>query len=744
MPDEPQDLRLVFNAPTSREKSERAHELVSSAFGAMSKTRRRQALARDFLRGRISANLPKAIREAAIRHGAASVPGGQSDVLEYHAPQVMVRTFQMIGELASQVPQPKRHPVARQRESGAVSNRIERVATGVMGQLYGYRQSCDPVMLDSEAATTVIPSTAHWAEPVDQYDYCTPAEWNGLPDDLKSLWEWRPNEGDGEQKVGRYRRYARKYRRDDAGRPEWDGEYADGTRPFKTDTKRSADAVEEEIEDRVRAKIPLQIDLLLPTQFAPINPRWEGDRLIIDGIGRREKLGGTDLYRRGYRWAKDGPALMASPSMTSVAPVTLDTLLLQDGDGCPYLIYSVDGARTWRQDGDQDFTDQIDLHDKYGFDFLPTVYTVGLHTLAADPDDCIIPFLEPLIVPSLMRDRLVAMNDFHVQQTSCGGWFVKIDPAIEAILPELARKPEFKAIQMAATPVPGDMVPAVHPGAGPGLVVQKDMLDLDLQQAQGPQTQDANSGIQQALISRDTNRGMSHTWDGIDALYAGTATNALRGLACMARKLGKPITLNILTEMPDNDTSSSSKSTVVVDPDMFGGDFRVVAWRPADWGSNPTKQAMLMQAQKDGQATWVEMREAIGDPDPIGSFAQIVVEKYTMETPEGRADILERAAKKNNDLKALKQAKLRREKLLNEQNVPTGASGGIPDPMAGLQSDPLGGGPSSMNLDVTAAAGVNPAQNAMNATAGAPQAAVSNIANAGGDVAGLDFGQGMP
>jgi hypothetical protein len=741
MSDQQPEVRDIFKAKTEREKSERCHELVTTAFMSMRRTKAIQRRARDFLRGRISAGLPEAIREAAIRHGAGATPGSQG-ILEYHAPQIMVNALRLVAEFGSKAPQPKRHPVARARESGAVSNRIERVATGVMGQLYPYRQSCDPVLLDSEAATTVIPSTAHWAHPVDQYDYCTDAEWQALPDDLKMLWEWRPNEAEGDAQVGRYRRYSRKYRRDGDGRPEWDDEYTEGGKPFREDTGKSAEAVEEEIETRMRAKIPLQVDLLLPTMFAPVNPRWEGDQLCLDGIARRETYGGTDLYRRGYRWGKDLSALNSNPAYNSIAPVTLDTLLLQDGDGCPYLIYSIDECRTYRQDGDRDFNETIDLHDRYGFDFLPVVYQLGLHTMSSDWDDVVIPMLEPLIVPSLMRDRLVAMNDFHTQQTSCGGWFIKIDPAVQAAMPDLASKPEFKIKQMTGTPIPGDAIPAVHPGAGPGLLAQKEMLDTDLMLASGPQEQDASSGIQLALQGRDENRGMNMAWAAIDGLYAGTATNAVRALACMARKLDKPITLNILTEMPDNDTSSSTKSTVVIDPDMFGGDFRVIAWRPDDWGSDPTRQAMLMQAQKDKQATWTEMREAVGDPDPIGTLAQIFVEDYVMNTSDGKDMVLAEEAKINNDVRALEQAKLRREQLLNAANVPTGFGGGVMDPNAGLMSEQGNGAPSSMNLDVAAAAGVDPAQQSLNAAAGAPQAAVTNIAQAGGDASGLDFSMG--
>lgn len=754
--DQEQQLRDIFKAKSGRETSERAHELVETAFAGVSRTRARQRLARDFLRGRISANLPPAIRDAAVRHGGSL---GSPNALEYHAPQIVTETLRQVAELGAKPPQPKRHPVARQRESGAVSYRIERVANAIGRTLYPYRRSCDPVMLDSEAASTVIPTTAHWQRPVDQYDYCPPEDWEKLPDDLKALWSYeepRSTAGGGATEPGgstntsdrgRFRRYRRQYRRDEAGRPPWDDEYADedGEKRFREDTKRSAEAVEEEIALRMRSKIPLEVDLLLPSEFAPVNPHWVGDELQVDGIATRRTYGGTDLYRSGYRWlpkgSDGGPTFIANPAWSSIAPVTLDTLLLRDGDGRPYLIYAVDGCKTWKQDGDRDFTDVIDLHDCYGYDFLPIVYQVALSTMTPEFDDMVIPHLEAMIVPSLMRDRLVAMNDFHTMQVSCGGWFVKIDPAIQAAMPELAQKPEFKVKQMTATPVPGDVVPAVHPGAGPGLLAQKEMLDQDLLLSQATGGRQGTSGIQTALLERDEARG-SMAQPAVDALYESTISNGLRGLACMARHLNRPIELNILTDYPGDDSASSKRPTVVVDADMFGGDYRVVAWRPGAWGSDPTKQAMMQEAIKNKLETRVALLEEVGEADPWGKLADIFVEDLLLNTPEGKSIVLQEEAKINKDLQALERAKLRRDQLLNQEDVPTGFAGGVMDPNAALMSEQPGSAVPGVTMDVTTAAGANPATNQLNAAAGAPRAAVSQIAQAGGDVSGLDFGLG--
>jgi hypothetical protein len=157
-----------------------------------------------------------------------------------------------------------------------------------------------------------------------------------------------------------------------------------------------------------------------------------------------------------------------------------------------------------------------------------------------------------------------------------------------------------------------------------------------LASSQRGQAQHASSGIHEALLDRDQARSMSGTWDAIDGLYADTATNALRTLACMARMLPPDytITLVILTEMPENATASPTKSTVVIDPDMFGADYRVVTWRPGAWGSNPTKQALMGEAVKNKQETFYALRDEVGDPDPYGTMAQIFAEDTLMNTPE--------------------------------------------------------------------------------------------------------------
>ena len=100
------------------------------------------------------------------------------------------------------------------------------------------------------------------------------------------------------------------------------------------------------------------------------------------------------------------------------------------------------------------------------------------------------------------------------------------------------------------------------------------------------------------------------------------------------------------------------------------------------------------------------MREAVGDPDPVGTLAQIFVEDLVMNTPEGKAMVLEEAAKINADPQGDGAVKLRRDKLLNQDDVPMGMAAGVaqpPDPNAGLLSEQ---GPvmPGVTLDVAAGA----------------------------------------
>lgn len=740
-PDEQQQMRDILDAPTAREKSERTRELVDLAFTNLKRTRARQRLARDFLAGRVSPVYPQQVLEAFARSGQTN--------LSYRSPQGQAIPLKLVGTLSDRWPRAKRDNVGFGRESSSVSARIERASDGVMFELYNYRQSCDLIGLDCEAATTVSPSVAHWAAPDDQYDYLTPEQWAELDDDLKDLWDWRPGEGgsgdDPSRPAGRYRRFARKYRRDSEGRPEWDDEYQDedgsGAKPFKEDTEASAQAIKEAIEERVRSKIPLEIGLWSPEQMAPLNPRFEGDGLVVDGLAIRQSFDGTDLYRRGYRWAeKKGDALIPASSMTGGGAVTLETLWLSDGDGRPYLIYSVDGLRTWRAGDDGDYSETIDLYAHHGFDFLPVGYQYGLHYAVPRADDRVVPYMEPLIGGLLARDKLMTVTAWHTEQTAWGGWFYKPDAALLAA--NLAMPDTVKVQTGMVTKVNGDVMPTVHPGAGPAVQTLKLMIDSDLAEAGiNPAAmggEGATGVTDRAMIQRDEKRGLSMIWNGIDNLYSQTASNANRALACLARRRNGPITLNLLTEVPGDQAGATStkRSTVVIDADMYGGDYRVKAVRKKAPGDDPATTMMLLQMWKDGAITFDYVAESIGVSDSWALLAQIFAEKQLTTSDEGVKAILEAAAKQNADLKELERAKLRAEKLLNEQNVPTPMAAGVAMP-------PQQGAPvASVEMGSLGPGGPVPAQQALNAANGAAigQAQISRIAGVGGDASGLSPG----
>lgn len=743
-PDEMQ-MRDILGASTNRERSERTQELVNLAFNNLKGTRARQRMARDFLAGRVSPVYPKQIMESFARSGATN--------LSYRSPQGAAIPLKLVGTLSDRWPRAKRDTVGFGRESSSVSARIERAAEGVMFELYNYRQSCDLIGLDCEAATTVSPSVAHWAAPDDQYDYLTPEQWGALDDDLKDLWDWRPGEGGSGDELtrpsGRYRRFARKYRRDHDGKPEWDADYQDedgsGARPFREDTDASVQAIKESIEERVKSKIPLEIGLWSPEQMAPLNPRFEGDGIVVDGLAIRQSFDGTDLYRRGYRWAeKKADALIPAPSMTGGGAVTLDTLWLSDGDGRPYLIYSVNGLRTWRSGDDGDYSETVDLFDAYGMDFLAVGYGYGLHYAVPAADDRVVPYMEPLIGGLLARDKLMAVTAWHTEQTAWGGWFYKPDPALLAAQANLAM-PDSITIQTGkVTKVNGDVMPTVHPGAGPAVQTLKMMIDSDLAEAGINPAAMGGAGAtgvtDRAMIQRDEKRGLSMIWNGIDNLYGQTASNANRALACLARKRNEPITLNLLTEVPGDQAGATStkRSTVVIDADMYGGDYRVKAVRKKAPGDDPATTMMLLQMWKDGAITFDYVAESIGVSDSWALLAQIFAEKLTT-SEEGVKAIMEHAARQNADLKELERAKLRSEKLLNEQNVPAPMAAGVAMP-----PQPQGAPVASVEMGSLGPGGPVPAQQALNASSGAAigQAQISRVAGVGGDASGLSPGGG--
>lgn len=732
-----EELKTVLSARTMRERSDRARELVSMAFDAVKRTRSEQLLSREFLAGRVSPIYPTGVREAFAKSGRREI--------SYRSPQERAIPLKLIGTLSDRWPAPQRTIIGFGRESTSVSTRIERLAAGVMYEQWPYAQSCDLVAIDGEAAGTVLPSVAHWAPPTDQYEYISPDEWAQVPDEMRELWEWQPGGAEG-----RYRRYSRKYRRDAAGLPEWDDAHqGDDGQPagtFREDTAASAAAVADAIEQRVQAKIPLEQRLWQAELFAPINPRFVGDEVRVSGLAMREQMSTTELFKAGYRWAKNpGPGIVAAETPVGTDVMTLDTLILEDEDGRPYLIYSVEGYKTWRQGDNGDFSETVDLYDAYGIDFNPVAYQYGLHFATSNIDDRVVPYMSPLIGGLLARDKLMTVTSWHTDQTAWGGWFYKPDPALIAASPNLSTPDKITVEMGKVTKVPGDITSTIHPGAGPSVQILKAMIDSDLEAAGINPAAMGGTGAtgvtDRAMIQRDEKRGLSMVWGGIDKLFGQQASNCNRMLACLARERGENITLNLLTEVPGEQTgkSATKRSTVVVDPDMFGGEYRVEATRAVKFGDDPATFAQAVQGWKDGVLTFSYVADAIGHPDSWMLLSQVFAEQELVNSEEGKKAILEAAAKMNADLSELKKAELRQEQLLNAQNVPTGMAAGV------QQAPPQNSGQPLVTMDATPGAGGGmPGQNALNAQVGAANgtAQISRIAGIGGDASGLSPGGG--
>lgn len=727
-----EQVRDVLAAKDEKQTAERVQELVDTAFSAMKDTRAAQKLHREFIRGNVTPAYPSGVNEAIARVG--------EQMVRYRSPQQTYGPLKFVSELAARWPEAKRFQVGRGgRESAAVSSRIERLANGVMIDRYPYEMSCDLIGIDSEAASVVLPSTAHWALPTDQYDYLTPEEWASLPDDVRDLWEY-------DDAKGKRRRYSRQYRRDAQGLAEWDDEYADEDeqgkrRPFREDTEASAAAVQEALEERVRSKVPLDVDVLSYEQMAPMRPRFVGKVLTIDGLARQESFDANTLYRRGYRWFKDGPGLIPAESMTG-GTVTLRTVYLTDRDGRPYAIFTVDGLRTELQTEAGEYCDKIDLYDSYGFDFLPVGYAYGLHFATVGADSRVVPLLDPVMGSLLIRNKIVTITDFHAGQTAWGGYWIKPDPAIVQAYPQLAQKLTFESKALQATVVPGDVRSAVHDGGGQEVVVLKAMVDMDLAENQPSPARAgaAASGIAQAIDNRDQKREMSKVWSGVDTLFATTAMHACRALACLARERGENIRLNLLTEVPGEQrgTKATTRSTVEVDPDMFGGDYTLVPIRAEKLGDNPAKTMLAVQMWKDGVGTIDAVAESIGESDTYGWIADVFAQKTLLDTPEGRKMVLEDVAKQNADLRELERAKLREQQLVDEQGLPMDMAAGV----QGLATPEQNGQP-VVTADL--GAGGSGAAQSLGAQFGAAQATgpINNIAAAGGDASGLEMGASL-
>ena len=211
-------------------------------------------------------------------------------------------------------------------------------------------------------------------------------------------------------------------------------------------------------------------------------------------------------------------------------------------------------------------------------------------------------------------------------------------------------------------------------------------------------------------------------------------SRSCRALACLARKRGENIKLNLLTEVPGEQrgTRATTRSTVEVDPDMFGGDYSLTPIRPEKLGDNPAKTMLAVQMWKDEVGTIDAVAESIGESDTYGWMATVFAQRTLLATPEGRKMVLEDVAKQNADLRELERNKLREQQMVDEQGLPMGMAAGV----EGLQTPDANGQPM---LTADLGNGGGGAAQSLGAQFGAAQATgpINNIAAAGGDASAL-------
>lgn len=576
-------------------------------------SRREQRASRDFLAGRLKAPLD------------ASILPGDTDreALRYSSPQKLWLPQKILGMLNEDTPEIKREPVGIGPRAQSVASRIEMIDNALAGLKYPDDVVNDLLLNEGAAIVVTMPAMAAW---------------DGVPTEMY----------EDEERTTIKRAYAV----DGKGRGEDDGYYSEpgSRRRFKPDVSKSASYFSSVEKDYRARNVPIDVKAMSCLEAVVINPRRQGDRMVLDGLIRRSEWSVSTLLQRGYRWGTSDslePAGVNSSSGTKMA--TMYEYWGTTASGHVYTSYCIEGLTTTK-DG---HAAVIDLTEVYGIQQLPVAFDYGLSFPGAiSPDDRPLPF--PIIFGRAQLAKDTAMTSAQVRFFKEANIYRGYKPD-EALLRYLGiGKGDVPMPNMEPgkiIPILGDMMDMNSSGGLRELAAYMDMLDRDVRpELPSPDATGGGenvSGYGRNVAKRDTLANFQGVIRGALNLKAQSLAHANEQMACIGRK-HRPICLYVNQDVPveqRNPTEqSSTKAIIEVDPDVFGGVWDVHAVIPTDVGDNmPLTQQLADLHDRKKIPLEMFLEKGLGVKAPDVMLAKIKAEEAA-NSPLGQARLMGRAA----------------------------------------------------------------------------------------------------
>ena len=580
-------------------------------------------------------------------------------------------------------------PGGLSRAAKKISTNIEVFINGLMDMLFPSVDWEENLQNEGCSAIKVLPAPAHYekvptlysddeADQLDEDDYTRLGEDEATK---KRQAEYERFDGDDGP---RYKRVAERYRVNADGDPD------DGSDGWTYDRKESVDFYEEERDQALGDNPPVIMELLSRLDFVPINPRFSGKGVEIDGIVSRRLFARDSLRAKGYWWKNaDGGAL--SDALEAVGQdggkdgdVYLYEAILKDAKGHVFIAYQAEGmATTYGASGSGPENDAaiICLTCKYKLSRIPVVFRYGSHWSTSAPDRRSIPFILPFASDMKRRDILATATTISAMWDAMPAYGQRITPdgsPAQALNGDVDLKLTIRPNTI--VPLYGDHVRLGGEGVGKDVPMLMQMYDARIQ-AHSPQPgvfggEGPSSGIDRQTMGADMEKAHSHILEGVRSGYEEAASLALEICTRLGQLPGKPpVSINVLSTVPANQPNKPAQQRMTLNPKAAGDNWTLVAHYPHQPGENLAAAAQW-QAFATGEDPLILREEfrtlAMGDPSPEIFEAKRMLQRW-LDTPEGMQYVMEQVQEQLADDRLKAILTLQQEGRMTAGQVPTAA-----------------------------------------------------------------------
>lgn len=679
---------------------EAIHDMWDRHASRYTKSLGRISDARELLIGEKRAPLPDVL---------ASRPDGEA--FRVDTAQKYVSVMQLINKLAAPVPELKRPKLGTSDLHERNSSRIERFINPAVDRLLSHRDTVELLTVEAEAAALVIPEPARFAKVAGTY-----------------------YEKDGETIKPQFRRNGKGQGYDDlrADAEDEQGEEFDPEKfdkEFEPDEKVSRQAYNRHLRNLRARNFPADVELVSRLQCVPINPRIRGFDVEIDGLLVKTRLAASEAMKR--RYLIDGLTDHLEPKDESEGDTETGDLWLyqawltdQDADGnlYPYVAYSLAGKHTRIDRPGYEDQAVIDLHKQCGLRSLPVVYGYGWRWFTVDPDKRAMPYTFPFGRSWLAADAFLTGKAYAGWSEGMLAWFMQMpdtvrDPAMQQAWMEFVKQNPMVIEPFKILPVWGNMIPAQHPGTGrdPNEMVAalQGSNEAELVNPLARGGGGAASAIERSVVSADTVAGVSDVKRSAMHMRRRVGELLLEVCSGISRKHGHDVLIYGNPETP-SDSGSVTKAIIELKATWLGPEgeesFDLEAIEPKSLGDNLAEKAQVFGFYKENAITFEQWCTEIGVNDPERYRAQLIFDRWIMQTPEGMQVAMKDAAEYLGDKELIALFEAQKSGAAGPQGEPLGMVAGLNPPMG----QPAMGGASSVNQP-----GFDPAQAQMAAIAAA-------------------------